>query len=125
MLRFLTGRRLNRLPALPLGLGNGPQSGPNRMVMLKITTVKTDRRCRIVVEGELVSLGVGELEKEWNETRLAAGGVPLIVDLRKVTAISQEGKDVLLEMMSEGVRFVCGGVHNRYVLQQLARKIAL
>ena len=92
--------------------------------MLKITTVKTNRQCRIVVEGELVS-GVEELKREWDEARISAGCLTLIVDLRNVITIGQEGKDVLLEMMSGGVRFIGGGVHNRHVLQQLARKINL
>jgi hypothetical protein len=93
------------------------------MAMLKITTVKTNRQCRIVVEGELVSSGVGELKRERDEARISAGCLTLIVDLRNVITIGQEGKEVLFEMMSEGVRFICGGVHNRHVLQQLARKI--
>ena len=94
------------------------------MAMLKITTIKTERQCRIVVEGELVSPCVGELRREWNEARVSAGCLTLIVDLRNVITIGQEGKDILLEMMSEGVRFLCRGVHNRHVLQQLAAKIA-
>jgi hypothetical protein len=94
------------------------------MAMLKITTVKTDRRYRIVVEGDLISPDVEELKREWNEARVSAGGVTLIVDLRNVITMSQEGKDFLLEMMSQGVKFICGGVHNRHVLRQLARKIA-
>jgi hypothetical protein len=102
-----------------------PQPVTTAMAMLKITTVKTNRRCRIVVEGELVSSGVEELKREWDEARISAGCLTLIVDLRNVIAIGQEGKDVLLEMMSEGVRFICRGVHNRHVLQQLARKINL
>ena len=102
-----------------------PQPVPTAMAMLKITTVKTNRQCRIVVEGELVSSGVGELKREWDEARISAGCLTLIVDLRNVIAIGQEGKHVLLEMMSEGVRFICRGVHNRHVLQQLARKINL
>jgi len=42
-----------------------------------------------------------------------------------VITISQEGQDVLLDMMSNGVRFVCCGVLNRHVIQQLARKMTL
>jgi hypothetical protein len=95
------------------------------MATLKITTVKTNRQCRIVVEGELVSSGVEELKRKWDEARVSAGCLSLIVDIRNVTTICQKGKDVLLEMMSEGVRFICGGVYNRHVLQQLARKINL
>jgi hypothetical protein len=101
------------------------QPVPTAMAMLKITTVKTNRQCRIVVEGELVSSGVGVLKRAWDEARVSAGCLTLIVDLRNVIAIGQEGKDVLLEMMNEGVRFICRGVHNRHVLQQLARKINL
>jgi anti-anti-sigma regulatory factor len=93
--------------------------------MLKITTIKTDRRCRLVLEGELVAPWAEELEKKWRKVRISTRGLPLIVDLRNVITISQEGKDVLLEMMNDGVRFICCGVLNRHVLQQLTRKAAL
>jgi hypothetical protein len=93
--------------------------------MLKITTVTTDRRFRIVLEGELVSPWVAELKREWDDVRVSAGGLSLIVDIRNVVTISQEGRDILFDMMGEGVRFVCGGILNRYVLQQLARKVVL
>jgi hypothetical protein len=96
-----------------------------RMAMLKISRVRTERRCRVVLEGELVSPWVAELKKEWNDIRSFEAGLTLIVDLTDVITISQEGKDFLLEMMSQGVKFISGGVHNRHVLQQLARKIAL
>ena len=118
------GTKADGITDIPLFTCN-PRSVPTAMAMLKITTVKTNRQCRIVVEGELVSSGVEELKREWDEARVLAGCLTLIVDLRNVITIGQEGKDVLLEMMSEGVRFICRGVHNRHVLQQLARKIDL
>jgi len=90
--------------------------------MLKITTIKRDQRCRLVLEGDLVAPWVAELQREWNEVRVSAADLKLIVDLRSVITISQEGQDVLLDMMSNGVRFVCRGVLNRHVIQQLARK---
>ena len=90
--------------------------------MLKITTIKKDQRCRLVLEGDLVAPWVAELQKEWNEVRVSAAGLKLIVDLRSVITISQDGQDVLLDMMSNGVRLVCRGVLNRHVIQQLARK---
>jgi hypothetical protein len=86
--------------------------GPNQMI-------------KVGHAGIANSSDVGELKREWDEARTSAGCLTLIVDLRNVIAIGQEGKDVLLEMMSEGVRFICRGVHNRHVLQQLARKINL
>ena len=93
-----------------------------KIVMLKITTIKRDQRCRLVLEGDLVAPWVAELQREWNEVRVSAADLKLIVDLRSVITISQEGQDVLLDMMSNGVRFVCRGVLNRHVIQQLARK---
>jgi hypothetical protein len=91
--------------------------------MLKITTIKTDRRCCLVLEGKLVAPWVAEVNRDWNDARVSARGLPLIVDLRNVTIISNEGDDILLSMMRGGVRFVCGGVLNRHVLQRLARKL--
>jgi hypothetical protein len=93
--------------------------------MLKITRVRTKRRCRVVLDGELVSPWVEELRREWNDIRSSERDLAMIVDLRNVVTISQEGSDVLFEMMRSGVKFICGGVHNRHVIQQLARKIAL
>jgi hypothetical protein len=48
----------------------------------------------------------------------------LVFDLRNVTRIGQAGENILRGMMCEDVKFVCGGVLNRYVLQQLTRKRA-
>jgi hypothetical protein len=95
------------------------------MAMLKIATVKTNRQCRIVVEGELISSAVEELKREWEGVRVSVECLTLIVDLRNVITIGEEGKDVLFQMMSEGARFICGGVHNRHVLTQLVRRINL
>jgi hypothetical protein len=93
--------------------------------MLKITRVKTKRRWHVILEGELIMPWVTELRKEWKEIRTLEGELKVIVDLRNVVSISQEGRDVLFEMMSQDVKFICGGVLNRHVLRELARKIAL
>ena len=67
----------------------------------------------------------GRTEKRVEGNSQFGGGLKVIVDLRNVVSISQEGRDVLFEMMSQGVKFICGGVLNRHVLRELARKIAL
>ena len=92
--------------------------------MLKITRVKTERRWHVILEGELITPWVAELRKEWKEIRTLEGELKVIVDLRNVVSISQEGRDVLFEMMTQDVKFICGGVLNRHVLRELARKIA-
>ena len=45
----------------------------------------------------------------------------LIADLRGVNAISPEGKDVLLQLIREKVKFVCG-VYTKKILRQLVRR---
>jgi len=109
------------------GSNNDSQAGAysNIQTMLKITRVKTERRWRVVLEGELIAPWVTELRKEWKEIRNLEGGLKVIVDLRNVVSISQEGREVLFEMMSQGVKFICGGVLNRHILRELSRKIAL
>ncbi len=92
------------------------------IAMLKITTVKTNRRFRLVLEGKLAAPWLSGLIKEWRDARASAQGVTIFVDLRNVTFISEEGESILLGMMSDGARFICRGVLNRHVLQQLARK---
>ena len=44
-----------------------------------------------------------------------------VIDLKNLTAISQEGEYVLLELMNERVKFRCG-VFTKHVLNQLARR---
>jgi hypothetical protein len=53
--------------------------------------------------------------------RLAFRNRELVVDLRSLTAISSDGKDVLLLLMHGQVKFLCG-VYVKEVLKQLGRK---
>jgi hypothetical protein len=46
-----------------------------------------------------------------------------VIELRNVTCISEDGQNVLLELMKEGVRFRSSGVFRKHVMKQLARKI--
>jgi hypothetical protein len=46
-----------------------------------------------------------------------------MVDLRGLTAITDDGENVLLELMREGASFRSCGVFTKHVLKRLARKI--
>jgi hypothetical protein len=46
----------------------------------------------------------------------------LVVDLRNITVISQEGENVLSELMTAGAKFRCCSVFIKHILRQLARK---
>jgi anti-anti-sigma regulatory factor len=90
--------------------------------MLRISVNETRSQFRLVLEGKLIAPWASELRNEWAKARANLNGRELIVDLRNITTISQEGENVLLELMSSGVKFRCCGVFTRQVLKQLARR---
>jgi hypothetical protein len=89
--------------------------------MLKITVVEGSRRRRLIVEGKLIAPWTAELASAYQTARTDLQDRDLIVDLRSLTDISPEGEAVLLELMSEKAKFLCG-VYTKEVVRQLARK---
>jgi len=75
----------------------------------------------LIVEGRLTAPWAAELANACRTARADLRERKLIVDLRNLTAISREGEDVLQQLMSEDVKFVCG-VYIKEVLRQLVRK---
>jgi anti-anti-sigma regulatory factor len=91
--------------------------------MLKITILDTPNRRRLVLEGKLVAPWAAELRKECRGTAADLRGRELVIELRNVTCISEDGQNVLLELLQEGVRFRSSGVFAKHVMKQLARKV--
>jgi hypothetical protein len=91
--------------------------------MLRITTIRTDKRIRLVLEGKLVSPWLTELVNEWNSVRSYAKDHIVVVELRDVIMIGEEAEPILMAMMREDVRFVCRGILDGYVIRQLKRKL--
>jgi hypothetical protein len=89
--------------------------------MLKITVVEGPHDRRMIVEGKLVAPWAAELVSAYQAARIDLGSRELIVDLRSLTAISPEGEAILVNLMHENVKFICG-VYMREVLRQLALK---
>jgi len=87
--------------------------------MLKITVVEEQRRRRVIVEGKLIAPWAGELTNAYQTARTDLQDRELIVDLRSLTAISPEGESVLLQLMREKAKFLCG-VYMKEVVRQLA-----
>ena len=89
--------------------------------MLKITVVEDPHDRRMIVEGKLIAPWAAELTSAYQSARIDLGARELIVDLRSLTAISPEGEAILVHLMHEHVKFICG-VYMREVLRQLALK---
>jgi len=88
--------------------------------MFKISTIESPSQYRLVLEGKLIAPWTKELGSECAKARADLDGRELVVDIRNLTTISQEGENVLLELMSAGARFRCCGVFTKQVLRQLA-----
>ena len=90
--------------------------------MLKISITGGPRRCRLVMEGKLIGPWVTEFKTACEKARADLRGREFIVYMNHLTAISQEGENVLFELMNQGVKFHCDGVFTKHVLQQVARR---
>ena len=90
--------------------------------MLKISVIDRRTERRLVLEGKLIAPWVAELRTAWRTANGQIGRSAVVVDLRNVTVISQEGENALLELMSDGARFRCSGVLIRHLIHELARR---
>jgi hypothetical protein len=83
--------------------------------------VESASRRRLIVEGKLVAPWAAEFMSACEKAKADLHGREFVVDLRSVTAINPEGEQVLLQLITAGVKFQCG-VFMKEVLRQLARK---
>ena len=90
--------------------------------MLKISLIDSARRRRLVVEGKLVAPWAAELRNACQEARADLDGRELVVEMKHITTISQEGENVILELINGGIRFRCCGVFSKHVVKQLTRR---
>lgn len=90
--------------------------------MLRISVIDSRTERRFVLEGKLIAPWVAELRTAWKAASREIDGRALVVDLKNVCVISQEGENALLELMNVGAKFRCSGVVAKYVIQQLRRR---
>jgi len=89
--------------------------------MLKISTIDSPAQRRLVLEGKLAGPWVSELKRCWHTAAEGLEGRKVVIDLRDVTLISEEGENALSALLNEGAKFACEGVLNRHLLKQLQR----
>jgi hypothetical protein len=90
--------------------------------MLRISVIDSRTERRLVLEGKLIGPWVAELRKAWKEASGDIAGRALVVDVKNVCIISEEGENALLELVSEGAMFRCRGVVTKHLIQQLRRR---
>jgi len=90
--------------------------------MLRILAIEDSNEQRLVLEGKLIAPWTTEVRSACERARQNLEGRELIVDLKNLTVISEQGEDLLAALMSEGVKFRCRGLFAKHVLRQVARR---
>lgn len=93
-------------------------------LMLKISTIDTVGKRRVVVEGKLTGPCAGELRTACDKARADLGSRKLIIELKSVIALNAEGEEVLLQLMRDGFRISSRGVFIKESVRQLRRNLA-
>ncbi len=90
--------------------------------MFKMTVTDEDNERTLLVEGTLTGPFVEQLRSTCRRMYLAPLGRQLVLDVRNLSVISQEGENLLLELIAENVKLRCQGMFTRLVLNRLARR---
>ena len=90
--------------------------------MLKISVVESANQRRLILEGKLIGPWATELKAACERARSDLHGRELVVEVKNLTVISQEGENALLELMTEGAEFRSRGVFTKHVVQELMRR---
>jgi len=91
--------------------------------MLKISILEGKNQRRLVVEGKLVAPWSDELKAACERARSGLNGRELVIDLKNITTISQQGENVLLELMKQGAKCRGCGVFTNEILKQVAHRM--
>jgi anti-anti-sigma regulatory factor len=91
--------------------------------MLRISIVERRNQRRLVLEGKLVAPWAHELKPAYEEAGADLNGRELVIDVKSVVAISEDGENVLLELMKAGACFRRPGVFTKHILKRLVRKV--
>jgi hypothetical protein len=90
--------------------------------MLKISLIDRSRHRRLIVEGKLIAPWAAELKSACEKARPDLCGRELVVEMKHITTISQEGENVIVELINAGTKFRCDGVFSKHVVKQLTRR---
>ena len=90
--------------------------------MLKISLIDSATQRRVIVEGKLIAPWTAELRNACQEARADLRVRELVIEMKHVTTISQEGENVILELMNGGIKFRCHGVFTKHVVKEVTRR---
>jgi hypothetical protein len=89
--------------------------------MLRITVHKDDTLCRLKLAGRLGGPWVAETKNAWHSA-LSSATKRIEIDLKEVTAVDNEGRELLALMHRAGARLVAQGVEMTALVEEIEGK---
>ena len=74
------------------------------------------------MEGKLIAPWAAELRSACEKARADLRGRELVIEMKHITMISQEGEDVIFGLIKSAIRFRCSGVFTKHVVRELTRR---
>jgi hypothetical protein len=90
--------------------------------MLRITLIDGRTQRRLILEGKLIAPWTAELRSVCEKATANLCGRELVIELKHIMVISQEGENVIRELINDGIRFSCRGVFTKHVVKELTRR---
>jgi hypothetical protein len=95
--------------------------------MFKVTTITNRTRRILALEGGLVGPWLSNLKGTWlkgtrDEERRVQEGAMSVIDLTRVTIVSQHGENILFQMFTDGASLVGNSLLPRMVIRQVERR---
>ena len=90
--------------------------------MLKISIIDTPTQCQVVLEGRMVETGIKQLNTLCTRLKSELKIRALVIDIKNMVLISQEGENALLRLIPQGAKLGTEGVLAKCIVQQLAHR---
>src|ERR1700739_4384205 len=85
--------------------------------VLRISICEGRKQRRLLLEGKLIAPWAAELRTTCEKAKTDLDGRELVVEMNNLSAISQEGENVLFDLLSEGIKFRCHCVFTKPLLR--------
>jgi hypothetical protein len=88
---------------------------------LRISITDSGQQRQLLVEGSLIAPWIADLKATYERAKAGLCGRLLRIHLCNITAISQEGENVLLRLIDDGAEIRCSGGFTQHLVVELAR----
>jgi hypothetical protein len=90
--------------------------------MLRISLIDSPSQRRVIVEGKLIAPWAAELRNACQQASADLRGRELIVEMKHLTRISQEGENVILDLINSKIKVRGNGLFTQHVVKQLTHR---